>query len=154
MSSTAVAALAENPKAKEVLNQLQDLIEKDTVANAIMEKAQDFKDMYEVVKRYVDVKLEQFKSILQDTLEYFSSQKTALSDDVLECVAGGSWFSDAWNWTKRNWKAVVTMTVGVAAAAVGCALTLVAAPVAVGFAGLALTAGGIITACVGSSLKE
>ena len=96
--------------AAEIKN-LQAYMEADTVANKLMEAAETVEDMYEVAKRYIQIKFEDFRQVFNEAMDYFKGSKVELDDEVMECVAGGFSWSKLWNTVK---KVAIAAAVGVA----------------------------------------
>ena len=145
-------AMMADAEAKKYLENVQSEMEKNEEVNQMMDAASSLQDLFEVAKKYVVVKFEQFKAICKDAFAYFSKDdKVVLSDDTLEAVVGGGWFGDLWNKCK---KAVVAVAVGVVTAAVigGCVAAGLAATVGTGGIGLAATAAGIAGWSAGAGL--
>ena len=139
-----IAAIMENEAFKEVEEKLTEKMEENPVVTKLMEAAQTVEDAYQVVKEYVTVKLEDFKVLFDRTVNYFRESKTALSDEVMEAVVGGGWFSDFWNNHKKQIiRACVIIGAGVVGAAVGVLTGGAAGAFALGVLGLAGGALGI-----------
>lgn len=80
-----VAALEEIPAVKQMLD-----------------AAKTVEDIYQVVKDYLSIKVEDFKILFHKTVDYFKEPKVALADDVMENVVGGAWgFFETWK--KKLW---------------------------------------------------
>lgn len=139
-------AMMADAEARKCIENVQNEMEKNAEASKLMDAAASLADLYEVAKKYVFMKFEAFKSICKDAFAYFSKEeKVALSDETLEAVAGGGWFSDIWNKCK---KVVVAVAVGVgvgALCAAGGAILVagLGAAVVAGTAGTMGVLGGV-----------
>ncbi len=156
MKRTNVAEIMEVRENKILAGKLNELLQRDALAEMMMERARDVKDVYEIIKRHIAVKLEDFKYALEDTLAYLTPPKLALADADMEYVTGGGFWSSIGGWFQRNWKAVVVTAAVVAAVAVGVGVAAVciggaaaaagaaAAPVAVAAEDLAAAAPALL----------
>ncbi len=100
---------------------LQEL-EANPVTQKLMETAQTVEDMFQIVKNYAKVKLEEFKVIWDKTVNYFKEEKAALADEMLDNVVGGWSFSSFWNkWKKPILAAAIVVGCTVAGVVVGAA---------------------------------
>ena len=125
MKRTNVAEIMEVRENKILAGRLHELLDRDVLAEKMVEKARDVKDLYEVIKRHIVVKLEDFKYALNDTLAYLAPPKLALADADMEYVIGGGFWSSVGNWFKKHWKAVLITAAVVAAVAVGVGVAAV-----------------------------
>ncbi len=134
-----VAAIMEDTQSRATIDQIQAAMSRDTIVDKMIEAAQTVEDAYEVVKRYVVIKFEDFKAVCNDMMEYFQGPKVALDDDIMEAVAGGGFWSNVWNVCKRPLMAAV---VGAGIGLLTAGAILVSAPLLVGGA-VALAAGAV-----------
>ena len=125
MKRTNVAEIMEVRENKILAGRLHELLDRDVLAEKMVEKARDVKDLYEVIKRHIAVKLEDFKYALNDTLAYLAPPKLALADADMEYVIGGGFWSSVGGWFKKHWKAVLITAAVVAAVAVGVGVAAV-----------------------------
>lgn len=125
MKRTNVAEIMEVRENKILAGRLHELLDRDVLAEKMVEKARDVKDLYEVIKRHITVKLEDFKYALNDTLAYLAPPKLALADADMEYVIGGGFWSSVGGWFKKHWKAVLITAAVVAAVAVGVGVAAV-----------------------------
>ena len=125
MKRTNVAEIMEVRENKILAGRLHELLDRDVLAEKMVEKARDVKDLYEVIKRHIVVKLEDFKYALNDTLAYLAPPKLALADADMEYVIGGGFWSSVGGWFKKHWKAVLITAAVVAAVAVGVGVAAV-----------------------------
>lgn len=119
MKRADVAKIMEVRENRILADRLHDLLDRDVLAEKMVEKANDAVDLYEVVKRHIAVKLEDFKYALGETLAYLAPPRLALSDADMEYVIGGSFWSSIGGWFKKHWKAVLITAAVVAAVAIG-----------------------------------
>ncbi len=122
VENVSVAKVMANEKAQEAAEKLRAAMEANPEDNALMEAAQNAEDMYAVAKKYVKMKLEEFKVLFQKAVDYFKEDKVQLKDEMLDSVAGGWSFSSFWNDYKKQIVAcVVCVGCIVAGAAIGAA---------------------------------
>ena len=81
--------MMERDGAQEGLDNLVEALEADSVTMKLLDAAKTIEDMYEVSKKYIRLKFEDFKKVFQMAVDYFSSPKAALADEVLDDVVGG-----------------------------------------------------------------
>ncbi len=111
--------LMDNEEVQQQMVQMKAVMEKDPVAVKMIEAAQTAEDVFEITKRYVEVKWEDFKRIFKESVAYFSNSKAELNDEVLDHVAGG------WGWDfigSSKWSCILGCVVGVAMAVVGAGI--------------------------------
>lgn len=145
------AAIEQNEtRVQEMLQKL----EKDPVTSRIMEAAETVEEMYEAARKYISVKLDEFKAMFDDVLGYYD-KKTRLSDEDMDFIVGGSWKS-FWNKFKKVALAAVIVvgtvaacvaTAGLAGAAIGAAGAAAGAAIA-GTAVASAAATGAVTGAV------
>ena len=120
----AMAIEQNEAKVQEMLQKM----EADPVTSKIMEVAETVEDMYEAAKRYITIKLDDFRKLFNDALGYYD-KKTKLSDDDMEMIVGGAGSSFWQKFKKYALAAVViagvlavsAVTAGAAAGAIGAA---------------------------------
>ena len=169
MEDVNVANLLGTEEAKAGVEKFRTAMEANPVLNKVLEAAKSIEDMYQVAKCYLDIKLEDFKILMNKTADYFKSPKIKLEDDMMECVVGGWDIGGFWNKYK---KVIISAAIiaGVAAitgglgAAVGPALVvgLVDATTAVvsgaACTGIGIAVGGTVFgatgACIAASIIE
>ncbi len=101
------------------IKRLQATMEADPVVGRLMDAAETVEDMYKVAKRYVQIKMEDFRQTFNEAMDYLKGSKVQLDDEVMECVAGGFSWSKFWNVVKK-----VAISAVVVAAVVGaCVVT-------------------------------
>lgn len=145
----------ENADVRQQSKELLAKLEADPVINGLMEAAETIEDMYEIAKRYVTMKLEDFRQLFEEAMDYYKGTKVELDDDTMEYVVGGSWKS-FWNTFKKvALTAVIVAGVGLlcavtagAAAAGVAAVAAVATGTAVGTA----AATGAVTGAIGGAV--
>ena len=137
-------ALMADSEGRGKVEEIQKILENDSVISKLMEAAQGIQDAYEIVKKFVTVKYETFKALCMDVLDYFNEDKVALSDETMDAVVGGGFFGDLWNKYK---KVVVSVGVGVLCGLGAAALTVAAAGVIIGTGGAGTIA---VAAAVGA----
>lgn len=130
MENVNVAEIMEQAEAKASVEKLQAAMEANPVVNQLLEAAETVEDMYQVAKEYITIKFEEFKVLIDKTVDYFKGPKVQLDDDVMDCVVGGNWFADFWN---KHKKTIVTVAIVAGFVAVGA--------VAGGFLGVAALGG-------------
>ncbi len=119
-----VAALEEIPAVKQML-----------------EAAKTVEDIYQAVKGYLSIKVEDFKVLFHKTVDYFKEPKVALADDVMENVVGGAWgFFETWK--KKALAATLLIGAFVEGALIGAAVGGPVGAVAGAFVGLFVGAVG------------
>ena len=106
-----VALVMKDRAAAAEIRNLQAYMEADPVVNRMMDAAETVEDMYEVAKRYIQIKFEDFRQAFNEAMDYLKGSKVELDDDVMECVAGGFSWGGLWNTLK---KVAVAVAVGVA----------------------------------------
>ncbi len=131
-------------------------LESEPKVKKLLDVARTVEDMYQAVKDYVSLKLEDFKVLFQKSVDYFKESKAALADEVLDNVVGGGWgFSLRW----QKLALAATLLIGgiVEGALIGAA---VGGPIGAGFgafAGLfagAFIAGGALDAINQAEVKK
>ncbi len=137
-------ALMADSEGRGKVEEIQKILENDSVIGKLMEAAQGIQDAYEIVKKFVTVKYETFKALCMDVLDYFNEDKVALTDETMDAVVGGGFFGDLWNKCK---KVVVSVGVGVLCGLGAAALTVAAAGVIIGTGGAGTIA---VAAAVGA----
>lgn len=136
-------ALMADSEGRGKVEEIQKILENDSVISKMMEAAEGIKDAYEIVKKFVTVKYETFKALCMDVLDYYNEDKVALTDETMDAVVGGGFFGNLWNKCK---KVVVSVGVGVLCGVAAAAITVAAAGVFVGTAGVGTVA---VAAAVG-----
>ncbi len=141
----------ENETVKKGTGEVLDVIKQDPVAMKMISAAKTVEELYEATKRFVATSWEDFKKFFANTFAYYSSNKTALEDEVLDSVVGGWSFSSFFNSISQKVTCVAAVVVGVAVAAAGLGLAVtcmaVAGPVGIivgAFAGAGVAAYGIM----------
>ncbi len=115
MKNVNVAEMMSIAENKEFVANFEAALEKDTEAVALMEKSNSVEDMFTVVSKYFQIKLEDFKEAYHKAVDYLTQHKAKLDDDIMDCVVGGG----IGDWFKKHWKTVVAVAVGVVGVAVG-----------------------------------
>ncbi len=114
-----VAELMATEDAMQAKEKLEALLDADPEASALVEAAESVEDVYHVIKRFIDVTLEQVKIAFQKSVDYFKESKTELADEALDNVVGGWSFSSWWGKYK---KAVIMVAEVALVAAAGLAV--------------------------------
>ena len=140
--------IMENESVQKGMDEMMAALEADPVTMKLLDAAKTVEDMYEVSKKYIRMKFEDFKKMFHMTVDYLFAPKEALADEVLDNVAGGSFFlRDLFNSLKKKAQCIVGVIAGGAlilgAAAVGAAAIVYGGPLGVP-AGLAIAGAGII----------
>ncbi len=97
-----VAKVLSVKEAEDLKVEIEGIMNADPVTQQLMKAAETVEDVYEVVKRFLKITMEDFKIIFGKTVEYFKGEKAALPDEVMDTVVGGGWWSDFWNEHKVN----------------------------------------------------
>ena len=145
---------------KDAVKKIQEALEANTAVNKLMEAAQTVEDMYQAVKEYINMKLDDFKVLCDKTIEYFKSAKTELDDETLECVSGGWSLSGFWNKYKKTICAVVfvacmTIATGGVGAMGGITAAIVGGASGIGLgAGIGAAVGVTVGAIAGGALYD
>ena len=121
---------SENKTVKESMAQMTDIIEADSEAMKLIEAARTVEDMWEVTKRFVKLGFEEFKNFFRNTVDYFSSPKAELPDEVLDNVAGGWSLTGLFSNIAKKTACVVACVACAAGFVTSLALGVVAATVA------------------------
>ncbi len=129
---------------KETIAKAQEVLENDAETAALIEKAENEADMWEVFKKYVSAPVEYFKEVFQKVTDYFKADKAALSDETLDNVVGGWSFSNFWNKYKKT---IITAAVVVGSAAL--LFSGLGAPIGAALGGAAAASGAGVGALVG-----
>lgn len=141
-----IAEMMSNQENQSAAEKLQAAMEANPVLSQLMDAAQTVDDMYQVVKECVAIKIEDFRILMDKTINYFKGDKVKLDDELLDCVDGGGWFGDFWNKHKRTICAVVVVA---GMAVLGAAAGAVIGVTACVLAGTGLATGGCVGAAVG-----
>ena len=163
MADVDVATMIGTEEAKAGVEKLRAAMEANPVLNKVLDAAESIEDMYQVAKCYFEVTLEDFKILMNKTIEFFKSPKVKLEDEMMDCVVGGWSFGNFWNKYK---KVIISAAIiaGVAAitgglgAAVGPALVvgIVDATTAVvssaACTGIGIAVGGSVFGATGAAI--
>ncbi len=137
--------LMENEAVKKGTADVLAIIEKDPEAMKLIDAADTVEGLYEATKRYLKIAWEDFKKVFASTMDYLTSQKTALHDEVLDNVVGGWSFSGWFNSLSKKVQCVACIVVGATLAVASGALAVTAValggPVGAVVGGLAGVAG-------------
>ncbi len=104
-----VAQIMSHEDNKNAVEQIRAAFESNPAVSQMLDAAQSVEDMYEAIKEYFSLKLEDFKVMYDKAVDFLKSPKAKLEDDVMECVIGGSW-SSVWNGFKKTACAVAVVT--------------------------------------------
>ncbi len=96
-----VADILGTADAMQRVEKVKEAISADAEVSALVKAAETVEDVYEIVKRFAKVTLEEMKVLFQKTVDYFKETKAALSDEVLENISGGG-IVDWWNRHKKD----------------------------------------------------
>ncbi len=137
--------LMENETVKKGAADVMAAIEKDAEGMKLIDAADTVEGLYEATKRYLKITWEDFKKVFASTMDYLTSSKTALQDEVLDNVVGGwsfnSWFSSLSKKVQCVACIVVGATLAVASGALAVTAVVFAGPVGAAVGGLAGVAG-------------
>ncbi len=144
-----VAAIMGTEGMTENMEKVKAAFEADQEVGPLMRAAQSIEDVYEIVKKFSTATLEQVKVILQKTVDYLYQDKAELSDETLDCVAGG-WFLTDW-WKQNKGDCIMLVSV-IACVAVGTVVGACYGGVGGAIAGASTGAvvGGVIGCTVGA----
>ncbi len=96
-----VAEVFGTEDAMERVEKVKAALTADPEVGALVKAAQTVEDVFEIVKKFAKVTLDQTKVLFKKIVDYFKENKAELSDETLENVVGGS-FSDWWNKKKAD----------------------------------------------------
>lgn len=145
-----MAMAMENADVRQQSQELLAKLEADPVINGLMEAAETIEDMYEIAKRYVTMKLEDFRQMFEEAMDYYKGTKVELDDDTMEYVVGGSWKSFWEGFKKVALVAVIAVGVGLACAATAGAAAAGIATVGAVVAGTAVGSAAVTGAVTGA----
>ena len=141
-----VAEIMSHEDNQTAVAQLQAAIESNPAVSQMMEAAQSVEEMYQAIKDYISLKLDDFKVLFNKTVDFFKGSKVQLEDDMMECVGGGWSFSSFWNKYKKT---ICAVAVVAGMAIVGAAAGAVVGVTAAICAGTSLAVGGTVGATIG-----
>lgn len=125
-----VAQIMSREDNQNAAGQVMAAFESNPVVSQMLDAAQSIEDMYEAIKEYIGLKLEDFKVICNKTIDFLKGPKAKLDDDTMELVVGGFSCASAWNGFKKAVCAVAVisaMAVVGGAAGVGIGVGIIAA---------------------------
>ncbi len=120
----------ENETVKKGTADVLAAIEADPEAMKLIDAADTVEGLYEATKRYLQIAWEDFKKVFADTMDYLTSQKAELDDEVLDNVVGGWSLSGFFNNISKKAMCVACIVVGSAVAVASAALAFTAVAVA------------------------
>ena len=88
------------------LEQMKSALDANPALSHMVYAAQSIEEMYESLKEYMSLKLEDFKVVFAKAFAYIVPPKTRLDDDTMDCVAGGGYLHD-WKDLQVNIKKAV-----------------------------------------------
>ena len=134
--------IMENETVRKGMDEMKAALEADPVTMKLLDAAKNVEDMYEVAKKYMQLKFEDFKKAFHMTVDYFFAPKEALADEVLDNVAGGSFFfRDLFNSLSKKAQCIAGCIAGG---------LIILGGAAVGAAGVAF--GGVLGAVAGAAV--
>ena len=142
-----IAEILSVEKNQTCMEEIKDAIEKNPIVVKALEVAKTVEDVYGTMKNYVQIKFEDFKVCFEKSMDFFRESKTALSDEVLDAVAGGGFWGNIWNKYKT---AIIATAIFVGCVATGGLLGL-AGGALVGTAA-ATTVAGVLTGAIGGGM--
>ncbi len=89
------------------VSKIEAAFDEDKEASALLDAAKSLEDVYNLVKRYVVMKFEDFSALFTDVMDYLKEDKAVLADDTLECVVGGWSLGSLWQTVKKKAAAIV-----------------------------------------------
>ncbi len=117
-----VAEFMEREEMTVAMHKMEEVVDADPEASALLEKAESIEDVYHFMKHFAQVTMEQVKVIFKKTVDYFKETKAELADDVLDHVSGGWGFPSSWGaWKKDILMAATILGCAVLCAAIGAA---------------------------------
>ena len=140
-----IKAFMANDSAREAVDKIEAVIDTDQETCKLLDLAQSVEDVFEATKKYVAMKLEDFKALFADVMDYFKADKAVLADETLDCVVGGWSWGGIWETVKRKAVAVV---VGAAIGGAVLGITGAALGGPIGF-GVGAVVGGIAGGIIG-----
>ena len=142
-----IAEILSVEKNQTCVDEIKDAIEKNPIVVKALEVAKTVEEVYDIMKKYVQIKFENFKVCFEKSMDFFRESKAELSDEVLDTVAGGGWLSNFWNKYKT---AIIATAIFVGCVATG-GLVGLAGGALVGAASVAAAAGAI-TGTIGGGM--
>lgn len=91
-----VAVMMENEDVRAQVKIVQGYMEADSAVSRMLDAAENISDMYEIAKKYLTIKMEEFETLFNGVMDYFVEKKTKLSDETMDCIVGGR--------RRFNWK--------------------------------------------------
>lgn len=128
-----VAQIMSVDAAREAADKIEAAMSADPEINAMIESTKSVEDVFAVVKKFIDITLDEFKVVFQKTVDWFTQDKAVVADEMLDSVSGGGFWGNLWDKIK---KPVVAIGIIVASTAAG--------------AGLGAAVGGFLGAPVGA----
>lgn len=111
--------LMNNEKMQAGMADFVESVQKDSVLMPLIEAAQTVEDMFNITKKYLQVTFAEFKNLFKQAVDYFSADKVALADEMLDDVVGGWSLS---GWFKSNVEKIKCVGAIVGAFALGAAV--------------------------------
>ncbi len=144
-----VAQIMSVDTAKEAADKLEEVLTSDPEMNAMIESTKSVEDVFDVVKRFIKITLDEFKVVFQKTVDWFTKEKAEIPDEMLDSVSGGGFWSNLWDKIKKPVVAIgIIASCTAAGLGVGAAFGgFIGAPVG-GVVGLVVgIIAGVRTAC-------
>ncbi len=145
-----IHAFMANDAAREAVDKIEAVIDTDQETCGLLDLAKSVEDVFEATKKYVSMKLDDFKALFADVMNYFKDEeKVTLADETLDCVVGGWSWGGVWETVKRKAVAVV-IGAAIGASALGIGGAVLGGPIGFGVgAAVGAIVGGIIGGVVG-----
>ncbi len=89
-----IAQIMSREDYQNAVEELQAALDVNPAISRMIDTAQSLEEMYESLKEYMSLKLEDFKVVFAKALAYIVPPKTRLEDDTMDCVAGGGYLHD------------------------------------------------------------
>ena len=106
-----VAEMMSHEDNQNAVEQMKAALDANPALSQMVYAAQSLEEMYESLNEYMSLKLEDFKVVFDKAFAYIVPSKTILDDDMMDCVAGGGKYLDAWLKLKDDIRTTVKKTV-------------------------------------------
>lgn len=114
-----VAEMMSYGEIQEAVEELKATLESNPAVGQMIDAAQSLEEMYESMKDYIGMKLEDFKVVFHKAVAFVTGPKTKLEDDMMESVAGGSTYLKDYRDFKKSAKGTIQNTIIAVALVVG-----------------------------------
>lgn len=114
-----VAQIMAVDKAKEAAEKLEEIMAADPEISSMIDASKSVEDVFDVVKKFINITINEFKVVFQKTVDWFNKDKAVVPDEMLDSVAGGGFWGNLWDKIK---KPVVAVGIIVSCTAAGIGL--------------------------------